>query len=140
MSDIVMTAAEVGIADPGEAVTKDFDGDSTTTVGKWVYVVAATGKVALADANVATPVYQCIGVVTSKRGNTVTVCKRGHVYGFTLAGDYGTPVFLSDTVGAIADAASGTKTVPVGRVMPIPDGSTRTKCLYVDIPWAAHIA
>ncbi len=141
MAAIVLTAANVGVPDPGNAEIHDFvAGNANVTVGKWVYMDTTTKKVLLADANGGTILFQCIGVVVSRRGNTVSVLKRGFVEGFTPpASASGTVAFLADAVGEIDTAASATKTVPVGRWMPATDGDL-TPLLYVDIPWAALIA
>ena len=140
MADIAVTVADVGVPDPGNAEIHQFVANAANvTVGTWVYLLP-TGKVALADANGGTILFQAIGVVVSRRGNTVDVLKRGYVAGFTAPTNApGTVAFLSDTVGMAADAASATKAVPLGRWLAATDG-VLTPILYVDIVYGALIA
>jgi hypothetical protein len=50
-------------------------------------------------------------------GEVVTVVRRGFLDGFTLAGNYDSAVYLSDTDGRLGDTA-GTVSTIVGRVVP----------------------
>lgn len=133
MSDITVTAAKVGVTFPDKAEIFDFVAAETITAGQAVYVTSA-GKVGVADAN-ASGKQQCRGIALNGggAGQAISVIKRGHVSGFTLAGAYDSLAYLSDTAGALADAA-GTMSVPVGRVVPLSDASL-TKVLYVDARW-----
>jgi hypothetical protein len=145
MADRTMTAANIAIPDPHNSEIHAFLMDDPTAdlLGKPVYV-KSNRKVALAQANGGGKLFQAIGVVVSRRGRAVSVLKRGFLEGIDCenmtAGD---PLFLSDTAGAIADAASGTKTVPMGRAMPCTDGtgvSNDVRLLaYIDVPWAALV-
>lgn len=56
-----------------------------------------------------------VATKTVLAGFPVTAIRRGEMSGFTLAGAYGSSVFLSDTDGRLADAA-GTVSVKVGTV------------------------
>ena len=50
--------------------------------------------------------------------------------------DYGEEVYVSDTVGRLADAASATNIIQVGFVIPAhgqPLGTAADKVLYVDV-------
>jgi hypothetical protein len=59
-----------------------------------------------------------VGGVANVAGQPVTAIRRGVVDGYDLSGlAYDAPVYLSDTDGALADAA-GTTSVVVGRVIP----------------------
>lgn len=63
------------------------------------------------------PIY---GIVTKTRasGENCTVIRRGVLDGYDVESlAYWAPIYLSDTAGALADAA-GTTTVIVGRVIP----------------------
>lgn len=136
--------SELGIPDPHHAEIYSFLADDPTVdyVGKPVYVKSGR-KVAIADANGGGVLFQAIGVVTSQRGRAVSVLKRGFVEGIDCENmTAGAPLFLSDNVGMIADAASGTKVVPLGRAMPCTDGygSDVRLLAYIDVPWAALIA
>ena len=57
--------------------------------------------------------------------------EEGWVTGFDVSSQaYDAPLYQSDTAGALADAASGTKTVAVGRVDFMNDAS-KTKCVRI---------
>lgn len=80
--------------------------------------------------------YLCIDQAR-QAGNPVTGLRKGKVDGFELSAlSYGQRVYLSDTDGALGDAA-GTVPLAVGRVMPRPLTGTPTvqdKVLSVDFP------
>lgn len=134
MADITVTAAKVGVVYPDNAEIYDFIAAEALTAGQAVYMLTGAGTVGVADANVANK-QQIRGIALNAvgAGQAVSVLKRGQVYGFTLAGDYDSLAYLSDTAGALADAA-GTMTVNAGRVVGLPDNSN-TKVLYVDADW-----
>jgi hypothetical protein len=68
-------------------------------------------------------------------GSGVSVLKEGIVYGFTISSlNCDVALYLSDTVGALADAA-GTKSVIAGRVLSIPEVGGPVKALYVCADW-----
>ncbi len=134
MADITVTAAKVGVVYPDNAEVYDYLAAEAITAGQAVYMLTAAGTVGVADANVANK-QQIRGIALNAAGagQAVSVLKRGQVYGFTLAGDYDSLAYLSDTAGKLADAA-GTLTVHAGRVVGLPDNST-TKVLYVNADW-----
>lgn len=107
------------------------------TRGQAVYIVAATGKLALSNgAASGTAKFAGFALEAKGAGQAVSVLKRGHVAGFTLNGNYGTLAYLNDTDGVIGDAA-GTVSKVVGVVVPLSDGAL-TKVLYVDADqWSA---
>lgn len=136
MADIVVTAAQVGLVDPQKAKTFDGIAAEAVTKGQPVYQVT-TGKFGVADANAANK-QQVRGIALQDAGanQALTMVKEGAVYGYTLTSQaYDTPLFLSDTAGALADAA-GTLGVPVGIVTSLADPSL-TKVVYFDIRWNA---
>jgi hypothetical protein len=144
MADRTMTAANIAIPDPHNSEIHAFLMDDPTAdlLGKPVYV-KSNRKVALAQASGGGVLFQAIGVVVSHRGRAVSVLKRGFMEGIDCENmTPGAPLFLSDTVGGIADAA-GTKSVPMGRAMPCTDGtgvSNDVRLLaYIEVPWAALI-
>ena len=127
MADIVVTAAQVA-----QIYTRI--AGVAITAGKPVYQVAATGLLALSDGSAAgTAVVHGIALETKGIGQAVSVLKRGHCAGFTLAGNYGTAVYLSDTDSGILGDGAGTVSVVVGRVIALPDSAV-TKVLYVNAP------
>jgi len=133
MADIVVTAARVAPVFPNSPSTiiRDFTTLAAVTAGQAAYGDPTTGKAGVADANDSGK-EQCIGIFLHDKGagETCKVLMRGEVYGYTLAGNYFTQVFLSNTAGALADAA-GTMSVGVGKVFPLNDPD-KTKVLFVD--------
>jgi len=131
MTDIVVTAAKV--AGNTGTLTRSYKAAEAITAGQAVYKLAA-GTVGVADANGSgKQQYRGIALNAAATGEACLVAYFGPVEGFTLAGNVGTIVYLSDTVGALADSA-GSMTVPVGRVDMRDDG---TKFLFTDVNWLA---
>jgi predicted transcriptional regulator len=131
MTDIALTAAKVGLVDPIKADVETLIAVEAITKGQAVYMTTA-GKAGVADAN-ASGKQQAIGIAlgAAAAGQAVDICVQGKIYGFTLTSqNHGIPVYLSDTAGALADAA-GTLTVPVGRVWALTDKDL-TKVLRID--------
>lgn len=134
MAAIVVTAARVSPVYPNSTSTliRDCTALEAITQGQSVYLDPTTGKVGLCDAN-ASGKEQFYGIAlkaAAAAGETLKVLIRGEVYGFTLAGNYASLVYQGDTAGELADAASATKTVQVGKVVPIND-SSKSKVLFV---------
>jgi hypothetical protein len=138
MADIVVTAAQVEAIDPLQAEIYNFVAASTVTQGQVVYMTTS-GTVAPADANGA-GLQQARGVALNGggAGQAISVLKRGRCAGFTLTQDASVPLYLSDTVGALNDAA-GTMTVVCGIVITMPDKDA-TKVFYADFRWGADWA
>jgi hypothetical protein len=134
MSDITVTAAKVGATFPQSALIRDYVATETITAGQAVYLLT-TGKIGVADANAAGK-QKAFGLALNGggAGQAISVIHRGEVEGFTLAGNAGALVYLSDTVGALADAA-GTLAVEVGRIRCLSDANL-TKVLFVDFSFA----
>lgn len=134
MTDIAVTAAKVGLVFPNNAEVYDFIAAAAITAGQAVYL-NSDGKVDLADANGSgTLQFRGVALKSVGAGQAVSVCKRGHLYGYTVSGlAYDARVYVSNTAGALADAGGGT-TVGVGRVVPLSDSSL-TKVVYVEADW-----
>lgn len=105
--------------------------------GEAVYLVAASGKVALADENVSAPVNEPEGISLTTVANaneTVTILRKGIVdLGDAMdAMDFGTIVYLSQTAGKLeaSDPANG---VVVGEVVPGFGATTADKLLKLDL-------
>lgn len=105
-------------------------------------VINSTGAAVHADANDAGPPIRNANVrgITTRpavSGESVTVLLEGRMDGFDFTSQaYTTRIFVSDTVGALADAA-GTASLPIGYVEPAgahPITSARDKILHVNIP------
>jgi hypothetical protein len=130
MADLVVTAAQVAAVFPQEARIRSYIAAATITAGQAVYRDSA-GKANLADANGSgTLQFRGIALNGGGAGQAIDVLEEGEVYGFTIAGAYDSLVYLSNTAGALADAAGGTSVV-AGRVTSLTDGSTLTKILYI---------
>lgn len=130
MADLTVTAAQVAPVFPDKALIFSAICAETITAGAPLFV-NTSGKVELADANAAGEQQaRYLALEGGGSGQAISVLKEGHVYGFTLTSQaYDAPIFVSDTVGKLADAA-GTLSVPVGIVTALTDGSTLTKVLY----------
>lgn len=135
MTDIVATAAKIAVVHPGIAEIYDGVASEAITAGQPVTMDATTGKFLVADANGTggRNTLDGIALKTVGAGQAVPVLKRGLVAGYTLAGNYRSKVYVSDTAGTLADAA-GTASLPVGTVRRLSDENP-TKLLFVDIPW-----
>lgn len=111
MADIAFTAAEIRALQANGAIVRPYRAGGTITVGHVVYV-AADGDVERADANAAGQ-EQVIGIAvesfngetTILAGDPVSVCVFGPVSGFSGMTP-NTTIWLSDTVGRMADAAA----------------------------------
>lgn len=139
MTVIAVTAAQVAPVFPDKAEIYTAICAETITAGTPLYV-NTSGKVEPADANAAGE-QQCryLALEGGGAGQAISVLRRGHVYGFTLSQAYDAPVFLSDTVGRIDDAA-GTLEVPLGIVAAIPAGPNINKVLYFEPRFGADYA
>jgi len=105
--------------------------------GEMVYLVAATGKLGLADQDESAPLNHPVGVAitTANAANiTVTVVRKGILdLGDALASlNFDDIVYLSGTAGAMADGDPG-NTIVVGRVVPGWGYTTADKLLRVDL-------
>lgn len=136
MADIAVTASQVRIAQNWDVEIHNFLAAETITAGQPVYL-HTDGKLYVSDANDATD-NQCDGIALDggSANSGISVLKRGLVAGFTLAGNVGSLVYVSNNVGALADAA-GTTSLVVGKVVPTAEDGDIRKLLYVDIPWTS---
>lgn len=137
MADLTVTAAHIAPVFPLKADIHDYLAAESITKGQAVYFTSS-GRVGVADANVAGK-QQCRGIALNAAGvgQAVSVLHRGHVYGFGVSAlNADALVYLSDTAGALADAA-GTLNVRVGRVVALAD-SAGSKILFIDINWLAN--
>lgn len=133
MADITRTKARVKLT-RADAVKFEVVAGATIEAGQPCYV-NSSGLAVLSDANGSgTDVVDGLALNDAASGSGVTLVKQGFLWGFTLAGAYRSVAYVSNTVGELADAAGGTS-LPVGRVMVIPEDGTPTKVLYVDITY-----
>lgn len=133
MAAISVTAAQIAEVDPIKATIRNYITGVALTKGQAVYIVPATGKLALADGNGSgTKQFRGVALDAGGVGAAVRVLEAGDCYGFDLSGlNYDDPVYLSDTAGSL-DTAAGTVTVYCGRVAPLTDASL-TKVLRVAV-------
>lgn len=137
MGDIAVTAAQVAVCFPERAEIFSGIAGATITAGQAVYLIAASGKLGLADEDASAEASYVFGIALNGggAGQAIDVLRRGHVYGFTVSGlNYALPVSLSNTAGALLD--TGATTNIVGRVVPLTN-SDLTKVLFVDCTLAA---
>lgn len=106
--------------------------------GAPVYVDPATGRFRNASAGAAaTAAVYGVALRAARVGQGLTAMKRGVVEGINLdAMPYGAQIYLSNTVGRMADVA-GTTAVPIGRVLPVHGheriGGTPSKLLNISL-------
>jgi len=132
MADLTVTATQVARAHDNAEIYNGLAAEAIAA-GQVVYLTSS-GTLGIASANVAGK-QQARGVALENAGigQAFSYIKRGFVAGFTISQAYDTRLFVSNTLGAIADAA-GLLSVPAGRVMPLAD-SSKTKVVYVDFAW-----
>ena len=134
MADITVTAALVARVNAHYDEIHNFIAGVTITAGQLVYLNSA-GKLALADGSAAGTA-EAVGIALEGGGlgEAIAVMKQGKINGFTIsASAVGALMYLSDTAGAMADAA-GTVSKIVGVVVASAD-STPVDQLYVDFQW-----
>ena len=124
MADIVKTGANVRPANANQCIIRQLISGEAVDVGEAVYIKVADGKAWLASAAVAASavfagVVVAIGssgqVVGTGAGEVLSVVMSGPVAGFAV--DAGDLIYLSDTAGALADAA-GTVSKVAGLGLP----------------------
>jgi hypothetical protein len=142
MADLTITASDVAVVKAIEQFT--VPAHEVLAAGNAAYLVAATGKAGKADANGAAPINEPEGVAIKSAfyaNEAVTIIQQGWVdLGAALDGlNYGDPVWLSNTAGALADADPGAGII-VGEVWPAFGAATADKILRVAVKTLADIA
>lgn len=134
MADITVTAAKVAAVFPQKAVIRTYIATETITQGQAMYTLT-TGKVGIGDANAAgKQQFRGIALNGGGAGQAIDVLHEGEIAGFTVSGSNADALlYLSDTAGALADAA-GTMSVVAGRVKCLSD-SDLTKVVYISTRW-----
>lgn len=141
MADLAITAANISVIKPEDAEIVQVIVAETVTAGQPLFF-DSNGKGQLADANAAGEQQaRCLTLEGGVANQSLSCLKQGFVEGFTLTDQsFDDPIFLSDSVGVLADAA-GTLEVPVGLVAPIAkDSATISKILYLRFRWGADYA
>jgi hypothetical protein len=130
MADITRTKEKISVVYPHKAEIDNGVAAAAIEAGQPVYL-DSNGKYAPADANDdAKDQLRGIALETVGAGMPVSVLVRGELYGYTLAGAFDSEVFVSNTVGELADAA-GTTSLSVGRVVAFWQTNGATKILKV---------
>lgn len=135
MADLVVTEAAVAVIFPLKAEIHTGIAGEAITAGEVLYIEATGGTLKIADANAA-GLQQARGIALTSGGlgQAINILKKGHVAGYTLTSQSpDDQVFLSDTAGALGDAA-GTLSVPCGRVVNMTDKAA-TKVLFAEFEW-----
>jgi predicted RecA/RadA family phage recombinase len=135
MADIALTAANVRrVAPRGDEVYIGIAAVAITQ-GQVLYM-NSDGKLALADGSAAgTATVVGVALNAAAIGQAVTYMKSGKIGGFTVSGlTPGAFVYLSDTAGALADAA-GTVSFVCGRIIASSD-TTPSDQLYLEINYS----
>jgi hypothetical protein len=137
MGDIAVTAAKIAPCFPEKAEIFSGIAGVTITAGQAVYVIAASGKLGLADEDASAEASFVWGIALNGggAGQAIDVLRRGHCYGFTVGAlAWALPCSLSATAGALLD--TGATTNIVGRVVALSDADL-TRVLFVDCTLAA---
>lgn len=108
--------------------------------GKLFYVVPATGRASLADADGSGTLSPIMGIAVDKEktnlpGESVTLMRKGELFLGTDALDaldIGDPLYASDDAGMIADTASATNSVQIGYVIAVEVDKTLQKLAFID--------
>jgi len=141
MADLALvTANKVEIVESLEQMT--LPTDEAVSPGQVARIAAATGKFTKGNASSAAEaaIYGiATGGVANVAGIPVTAIKKGVLDGYDLSGlDYGDPVYLSVTDGALTDTTPGAygEDILVGKVVPGTSttlGTAYDKLLLVDL-------
>lgn len=138
MAEVAFTAAQIAPVFPDKAVIRSYIATETITKGQPVYILT-TGKIGVADSDAAGK-HQFRGVALNGggAGQAIDVLQDGECYGFTLAGNADTFVYLSDTAGKYDDGVC-VNDIRCGRVVCMSDKDL-TKVLRVFVQWEADWA
>lgn len=133
MTDLALTAAQISPVNEIEYEAWTLIAGAAITRGQAV-AISTAGKAIVADASTGDAGNGCRGIALNAAGigDAVTILVHGALYGFTITQAYDAAIYLSNTAGALADAA-GDVSLKVGRVRPMHDGATPTKVLYVNL-------
>lgn len=118
-------------------VIEQFTGpaDETVDPGHYARLEPTTGKLTKGNATTAAEVGSGEGICITRQVNTITLLKKGILWlgdGVLDSLQFGATIFLSDTDGALADAA-GTVNKAVGTVVPLYGHSPFKKGLRVNL-------
>lgn len=130
MADITRTKEKISVVFPHKAKIDNGVAAVAIEAGQPVYINSA-GKYALADANGSgTTYFRGIALETVGAGRPLSVLVEGELYGYTFSQAYDAEIFVSNSVGELADAA-GSTSLSVGRVVPFWHGASASKILKV---------
>jgi hypothetical protein len=130
MTVIAVTGDRVSPLFPNEAEIFNATCEVAITRGQLVYF-NANGRIALSAGGAAgTAKLAGIALQSGAANQVISIIKRGHVGGYTISQAYGALGYVSNTAGALDDAA-GTVSKVCGVVVPLSDAA-RTKVFYVN--------
>lgn len=138
MAIISTTPAQVRPILPATADIVDGIAGVAVTAGQAVYW-DANGRLVLSNASAAgTAKFAGIALNSVGANQAVSVLKRGYLGGYAVTSlAYGAKLYLSNTAGAVDDAA-GTVSVVIGAVVPMSDHS-RTKVAYFEADYLSML-
>jgi hypothetical protein len=135
MADLTLATADTVNVDTLTVQQHTVLAGEAITAGAPVFLNTTTGYAWLADANDSnTTKPYGIATKTVAAGEAVTVVRRGRLSGWSNLPGYGAAVYVSNTVGTLADAA-GSSSWQVGIVEPVfntPLGTSPDKMLLVE--------
>jgi len=123
MADLATVAGRVAPIDDDLCHIRTYIAGEAITAPAAVYLDPATGRVFnTVCSNAAKQQFRGIALETVGPGQAVDVQYEGPLSGFDVSGSsYDAPLYLSDNAGKVADTASVTKPIIVGRVLPLTD-------------------
>lgn len=145
MALLALKAAVAGVVQRALAVIETIENYNSLTLRTSVALTAgqvvrigANGTWVLAQSDTAPHGTGCyIATRTAGANESVTAIRKGVIDGFDVSAmAFGAPVFLSDTLGSMADAA-GTVSITLGRVIAVTGnviGDAPNKLIEVDCP------
>ena len=133
MTAITVTKEQVAPVNGRDAEIIPVIAGESIDYGDPVFIKTTTGK-AFKTLAAAAGTAKFAGFSLSKAGagQAIDVLKKGWLFGWTLAGDYGAIIYAGNTGGA--DTAAGTVSLQIAVIVPLTDPAL-TKVLYVDANW-----
>lgn len=130
MADITRTKAQVAILNREQCLIFNGVAGAAIEAGQPLYI-DSNGKYQPADANGSgTTQFRGLALETVASGQPISVLVRGRVSGFTFSQAFDAAIYVSNSVGELADAAGSTSLL-VGRVVPVWNAKEATKVLEV---------
>jgi hypothetical protein len=130
MADITRTKEKIAVVYPHKAEIDNGIAGAAIEAGQPLYI-DSNGKYQPADANGSGTVqFRGIALETVASGQPIAILVRGELYGYTFSQAYDAAIYVSNSVGELADAA-GSTSLQVGRVVAVHNSKDATKILKV---------